>query len=309
MKQLVTAFSIALFFFSCKTVSIVSDDNIPRRYQYQTPDKEYWNNYPRYLDNPKLTFFTSLGALEMARLAYRSSGEAGGKLRDLGFHEPLFMRDRKTGTGGFIAGHEEGNYIIISLKGTRDVLDFILDMKVILRSKHEFQGKVHLGFYKAYRSVKEGILAYLNRPGNREKKIILTGHSQGGAIATLLAVWLRQRGFNVYRAFSFGSPRVGDRSFARAYGAWLSGIYLRFVNEDDVVTKLPPVFYRHVGRLILFDREGRVLHRSEGKLRYKLLWLGISRRFKELKEELRGSLKAHSLKRYKEKIRGRLRFV
>ncbi len=308
MKKLVTAFSIALLAFGCKTAGIMSDNNIPRRYQYQPLDKEYWDNYPRYLDNPKLTFFTSLGALDLAELAYGEKEDVIGKLRDLGFHEPLLMHDRKTSTEGFIAGQKEGNYIIISMKGTREILDFILDMKVLLRSKDEFRGKVHAGFFKAYLSVKKGIFGYLNRPGNRRKKIILTGHSLGGAIVTLFALKLRESGFHVYRVFTFGSPRVGNKSFARACGESLSDIYFRFVNGDDVVTKLPPVFYRHAGRLFYFDEEGRVLHDSEGALPYKLLWLVISRKFKELKEELKGSLRDHFLIRYRERIWGQLRF-
>jgi hypothetical protein len=38
----------------------------------------------------------------------------------------------------------------------------------------------------------------------------------------------------------FGSPRVGDSAFARAFNAKLSGKSFRYVNAHDVVTHVPP---------------------------------------------------------------------
>lgn len=82
------------------------------------------------------------------------------------------------------------------------------------------------------------------------------GHSLGGALATLTALGLQQRGVVPAGVFTFGSPRVGQASFTDLYDAsGLTPVTYRIVNERDPVTKVPPESglsklgnYRHVGQ-------------------------------------------------------------
>ena len=41
---------------------------------------------------------------------------------------------------------------------------------------------------------------------------------EGGALATLAAYDLKLSGFNIAEVWTFGSPRVGDKQFAKAGG-------------------------------------------------------------------------------------------
>lgn len=50
----------------------------------------------------------------------------------------------------------------------------------------EGQGKVHRGFYEAYKALKDFVQSYLFQ-FYAGQKIIISGHSLGGAIALLLA--------------------------------------------------------------------------------------------------------------------------
>ena len=85
-----------------------------------------------------------------------------------------------------------------------------------------------------------------------------TGHSLGGALATLAAKLIGKATPNI-AAFTFGQPRVGDPLFAESYGPK----HYRFVTEKDVVPKVPlrGIFtrYRHVGQeVILSETEYRL---------------------------------------------------
>ena len=79
----------------------------------------------------------------------------------------------------------------------------------------------------------------------------MTGHSLGAALATLAA----DRYGNVQGLYTYGSPRVGDRNFKEDFNV---NAY-RFVNNSDIVTKVPPAgTYLHVGELKYIDSEGTI---------------------------------------------------
>ena len=84
---------------------------------------------------------------------------------------------------------------------------------------------------------------------NIKRKIWITGHSLGAALATLAADRYR----NVKGLYTYGSPRVGDKDFKKNFRM---NTY-RFVNNNDIVTKVPPAgMYRHVGELRHIDGDG-----------------------------------------------------
>lgn len=81
--------------------------------------------------------------------------------------------------------------------------------------------------------------------------MIVTGHSLGGALATLCALDLQ---FNFFSAeperivlYSFGSPRVGNSAFRQSFNRRVSNSY-RVVNGMDIVPAVPRPWqgYRHV---------------------------------------------------------------
>ena len=85
-------------------------------------------------------------------------------------------------------------------------------------------------------------------------KIIVTGHSLGGAIATICALDFYDRLIteDIEVAWvSGGSPRVGNRHFAKVFNKKIRTKY-RFQYKQDLVCGLPPVLmgYWHVDRLV-----------------------------------------------------------
>jgi triacylglycerol lipase len=76
-------------------------------------------------------------------------------------------------------------------------------------------------------------------------RIWLTGHSLGGALASLTAVRLGGRASGLY---TFGAPRIGDAVFAARVGSLLKEASMRYVNDRDVVTHVPPEQFAHPHR-------------------------------------------------------------
>lgn len=88
--------------------------------------------------------------------------------------------------------------------------------------------------------------------------LYFVGHSLGGAMATICAArcLLSYIAANPQEIFTFGSPRVGDRYYVN----FVSLRHHRFVNNNDVVTRVPPVWlgYRHGGHEVYFNRHGEI---------------------------------------------------
>lgn len=123
------------------------------------------------------------------------------------------------------------------------------------------RARVHAGFANAYRSVKGRVLSVARRLlAERERAVCFTGHSLGGALATLgsldVQLTLGMAGDRV-AVSSFGSPRVGNDAFQQVYDAVVRS-HWRVVAGGDLISRLPKLGYRHVGRKVLLSADGEL---------------------------------------------------
>jgi triacylglycerol lipase len=112
------------------------------------------------------------------------------------------------------------------------------------------------GFERALGRVSKELDAMI-APLANTRAVWFTGHSLGAALATLAA----DRFPAAAGVCTLGSPRVGDRAFAAAFDARFGARALRYVNDSDIVTHVPPPLplpYAHVGELRQITPEGRV---------------------------------------------------
>jgi len=188
--------------------------------------------------------FGALVATRLADLALLAYVPERPFVRDVleraGFTEVAFFLKRRT----FAVAATAGGTVAVAFRGTNSLDRFPQNLKVLLR--REGEGKVHAGYREAIDLVwprLEGHLA--GRPA------WITGHSLGGGLAVVTAArYGRTRG-----VVTFGAPRVGDRDYRDAFPAPA----YRFVNNADMVPDLPPgIGYRHVGKLLYFDRDGNL---------------------------------------------------
>ena len=96
------------------------------------------------------------------------------------------------------------------------------------------------------------------------KQLYLTGHSLGGALATLCAADLAANTkFTSPSVYTFGSPRVGNPTFAGFFNR-RTGPHYRVYNSEDVVTSLPPLLYKS-------PRTGQLYHYTHVKKAVELI--------------------------------------
>ncbi|MGF6456457.1 lipase family protein [Pseudomonas frederiksbergensis] len=137
-------------------------------------------------------------------------------------------------TQAFITHHDE--ITLIAIRGTLEGADFLRDTDAEQVPFVEGVGNAHQGFYDAFKAMSEFIKVYLDQ-FYAGQKIIVCGHSLGGAIATLLAEALR-RDPNEYDVllYTYGSPRAGDADFVNG-AAELA--HHRMVNNNDPIPSVP----------------------------------------------------------------------
>lgn len=106
--------------------------------------------------------------------------------------------------------------------------------------------KFHEGFWNALHGVWEQIeqnAVWKSFKAPTKKQVWITGHSLGGALATLAAYRLVRdeviSAEQISGVFTFGQPRVGDGRFVGGYAGTRDRHY-RFINNCDIVTMIPP---------------------------------------------------------------------
>ena len=133
-------------------------------------------------------------------------------------------------------------FIAVAFRGTeadvKDPVGSLKDIKADMKAKRtkcETGGNIHTGFKDAFDTVAMDIQNTLNKEALKDKPLFITGHSLGGALATIAAKKLSHRG-GIAACYTFGSPRVGNDK-------WILNIknpIYRLVNAADCVTMLPP---------------------------------------------------------------------
>ncbi|MCJ8509771.1 lipase family protein [Rhizobium lemnae] len=174
---------------------------------------------------------------------------------------------------GFCRVMSNDKTVIVLFRGTRERIDWTLSnfrcFPVPLRSTTSDRPLVHSGFQAAlyYQDKTTGspaISSLFTRLENlvpEVDNIVVTGHSLGGAIATLFAVKLALKWPNLrsrLKVVTFGAPAVGLMGFKQL----VDGLHFpitRIIHANDGVPFTPPLFYQHVGEEYWLSERGLVI--------------------------------------------------
>ena len=168
-----------------------------------------------------------------------------------GFELVGALSDSATDTQGFVAVRRVGDEMdmaVVSFRGTENERDWITNLQYSLTPAdspqaegRESTARVHQGFRDAFVSVRDQVDRYL--PCAEGLPIFITGHSLGGALATLGAAHLSD--WCLAACYTFGAPRVGNKGFSSS----LQTPVYRVVNPLDTVPHMPTLLrgYRHAG--------------------------------------------------------------
>jgi pimeloyl-ACP methyl ester carboxylesterase len=140
-----------------------------------------------------------------------------------------------TDTQAFITHNDE--LILISVRGTFEIVaDGLRDADALQVPFEEGEGKVHRGFYQAAKKAAAFSVSYLDRFYTGQK-LLICGHSLGGAVALLLSEMLRRRteGYTIH-LYTYGAPRAGDSRFTTGAADL---VHHRMVNHNDPVPSVP----------------------------------------------------------------------
>jgi triacylglycerol lipase len=116
-------------------------------------------------------------------------------------------------------------------------------------------GRVHRGFKREVDDIWPIIEKSLQ---SNDKTLWFTGHSLGGAMATICAgrCMLSHIKSNPTQIYTFGSPRVGDKRYIN----FVKVDHVRWVHNNDIVPKVPPAWlgYRHTGQEHYLNADGKL---------------------------------------------------
>lgn len=163
----------------------------------------------------------------------------------------------KASTQVVVVTDEQEDEILVGFRGTLlTIAQWTSNLEV--KFDRWEQGRVHDGFHKRYLEILWPTLAYIRSARQRlpHADLIITGHSMGGAVATLFAsklASLNEPALTPTVVYTYGSPRVGDKAFAKFVDSQLGEKLIRVMNDWDMVTDLPPTAfgYRHTGMLVV----------------------------------------------------------
>jgi triacylglycerol lipase len=193
---------------------------------------------------------------ELSRLVYtpfeigpEQEARLAAELMAAGFSKPQCFHDEETGSEALVTTMPDRT-ILVAFRGTQvtSVKDVVSDALIKLE-EWPGPGLVHKGFWRAYRSLRQKIDDAIGDPP--AWKLVVTGHSLGAAMATLMAALLPEA-----ILVTFGSPRVGDRTFAKLF----EGRDVRRYDDcTDIVARIPPpIGYAHVSEMRYIDHLGQV---------------------------------------------------
>ncbi|MHC8349100.1 lipase family protein [Pseudomonas sp. RT4P38] len=140
-----------------------------------------------------------------------------------------------TDTQAFITHNDE--LILIAVRGTFElVADGLRDADAFQVPFEDTDSKVHRGFYEAAQKAAIFVVRYLDK-FYAGQKLMICGHSLGGAVALLLSEMLRRssEGYNI-QLYTYGAPRAGDANFAKGAAPL---VHYRMVNHNDPVPSVP----------------------------------------------------------------------
>jgi hypothetical protein len=153
---------------------------------------------------------------DLCELAYKSQPEIERVLPKLGYHGTDVLFFKTPLVAGFII--QWGDIIAVAFKGSTTWREWLNNFNIRLHRISSY-GRVHAGFWHSLKKAGPVLCGFVLPRLAFGSKLVVTGHSRGGALAMLFAgmVWIN--GYRAHGVYTFGSPRFCDKELA----AWYNG--------------------------------------------------------------------------------------
>lgn len=150
-------------------------------------------------------------------------------------------------TGGFVARSRDTVFVVFQGTDPLVLANWVSDFDFLPN-----KDGIHRGFHQALDVVWQDIAAAFQQT-KLVRRLIITGHSLGAALAALCAHRIaNELTITAEAIYAFGMPRLGTPAFAAAYNKKLGERTYRLIHGSDVVPTIPPSEFGfcHVGRRI-----------------------------------------------------------
>jgi hypothetical protein len=158
---------------------------------------------------------------------------------------------------GITLNHKKKRINVV-FRGSDELSDWLYNM-FICKAKINDDIYVHGGFYKLlYKNNLYSelfITLELLLKKHKNYNLNITGHSLGGALATLFGYILSNDISNLINIISFASPRVGNKKWATSFNNKKNINHYRIDTQKDVVTAVPYINYCHCGNYISINNK------------------------------------------------------
>lgn len=181
----------------------------------------------------------------------------------------------KHGEKALLGVNRDDNSLFVSIRGSETILNWVDNIQVRKITPYNDDSiEVSKGFFKAYSYLKSDIFDKLDAMKNKydTKDLVITGHSLGAAIGTLLAydILTTNKTFDIHNLITFGSPRIGNNKFVESISRY-NLIHYRITHYYDMVPHLPQEFlnYLHVPSEIWYNEDNTISKQCDDSYNYE----------------------------------------
>ena len=233
----------------------------------------------------------------LSGVAYKDLEEAKETFNYWRFTEHMFI-DRD-GAQCYLIWNDDDAVVIFRGTEPNQWSDIKADLNAFKRRGRYKHGYVHGGFQGELDKIWDELDTQLSVLEDRN--VHVTGHSLGGAMATICASRLRgEPKGNIKALYTYGSPKVGGKLFVWGIDELT---HYRHVNNNDMVTRVPLwiMGYRHHGNLTYINHYGNIRsmtswQRFKDKTRGR--WTAIK------KFQFFDGIRDHDINKYCKKLKG-----
>jgi triacylglycerol lipase len=221
--------------------------------------------FAQFADRPAFDIGNARAMAWMCQLAYETDepDKIAKILTDRGFtlfDGGVLIREAKTvlpmaDTHCFLARHNQTGITIVAFAGTDplSLANWVSDFN----ARPDKKTGAAEGYQGAADAVTNDLLQLLARSVPQDGKLIVTGHSLGGAIAALIAARIEKEHRSVKAVYTYRMPRPGDQGLVDSYNAAGLGMRTyRMVHGHDIVATVAPSSFGflHLGRVLTCER-------------------------------------------------------
>jgi triacylglycerol lipase len=217
----------------------------------------------------------SLLFAEISMLSYLQDDEAQPVFHHVGFDDVQYVE--RDGAQAYTLGNEHDFVVVCRGTEPNEWNDIKADANA-WTDLAETVGRVHRGFKREVDDIWPSLEESLR---DEQRSVWFCGHSLGAAMAQICAgrCQLSDIAAIPTEVVTFGSPRVGTKRYIQHAKVR----HMRWVNNNDIVTRVPPRWfrYRHTGTRMYLNSKGEFKKYNpaqRGRDRWAGFWTGIKQR-------------------------------